>query len=108
MAKKAALLRGKSQGEFQITHLPIRADAGSIINGLVVEVQLCARQSAQRKRLVVRDYQPPEDFPMQSKDYFFFAAFFAAFLAAGFAAVAAFFTAFFAAFFATVCSSKQS
>ena len=39
MAKKAALLRGKSQGEFQITHLPIRADAGSIINGLVVEVQ---------------------------------------------------------------------
>ena len=64
--------------------------------------------TAQRKRLVVRDYQPPEDFPKKSVDYFFFAAFLAAFLAGFAAAGGAFFAAFLAAFFATVRSSKQS
>ena len=67
---------------------------------------MCEHPKRARKRLVVRDYQPPEDSPKKSEDYFFFAAFFAAFLAG--LAVAAFFTAFFAAFFATVRSSKQS
>jgi hypothetical protein len=38
-------------------------------------------KSAQRKRLAVIHYQPPEDFPKKSEDYFFFAAFFAAFFA---------------------------